>query len=178
MKDEILHSALQLAEREGWDQVSTRRITKEFGYTTSAIYYYLGSKDHLLVELQRQGFRQLRAVMQAAANQHPANNPAQLQAISLAFWVFAFAHRTLYELMFGLAPVTCKGDAGTEILEAGEVVQAVLRRLSSADPMDLFLHWWALATGFVGIGLTVPVDRQAHVQGLFAAGISQFIQAL
>lgn len=178
MKDEILQSALLLAEREGWDQVSTRRITKEFGYTSSAIYYYLGSKDHLLVELQRQGFRQLGAVMAAAATQFSADAPAQLQAVSRAFWAFAFAHRSLYELMFGLAPVACKGDAGAEIRAAGEVVQTILRALSSANPLDLFFHWWALATGFVSIALSVPAARRDHIHMLFLEGVTRFRQTL
>lgn len=178
MKEEILQSALQIAQRDGWNQVTTRRITKEFGYTTSAIYYYLGGKDELLTELQRQGFTQLKTRMQSAANAYPDKPEAQLMAISSAFWEFAHTNRSLYELMFGLAAVTCNGLSTGEVQQAGAVVQNVLGKLSSAPVMSLFLNWWALVSGFVAISFSSSGEWGRHVPESFLAGVDRFIESI
>ncbi len=178
MKDEILKSALLIAERDGWEQVTTRRITKEFGYSTSAIYHYLGGKGDLLTELQCRGFEQLRTHTQTAADRFPTDAAAQLRAVSEAFWGFAHQHRPLYELLLGLAAVPCKGPSGEEMRKAGAVIQAILKQLSDADTSGLFMNWWALASGFVAISFGATEAMRPFVYQSFQVGIDRFIKSL
>ena len=178
MKDEILKSALLIAQRDGWQQVTTRRITNEFGYTTSAIYHYLGGKADLLTELQRQGFAQLKMQIQLAADQFSGNPPAQLWAVSEAFWQFAHQNRALYELLFGLAPVSCKGLSGEEMRQAGAKIQQILGELSGGNPGSLFMNWWALASGFVAISFGIDETIKPFVYQAFQEGIKRFKMSL
>lgn len=178
MKQEIIQSALQIAQREGWSQVTTRRITKEFGYTTSAIYHYLGGKDQLLTELQRQGFIQLKEVIQAVVA-HCLDDPKkQLRAVSVAFWEFAHHNRALYQLMFGLASVSCQGSSDAEVHQAGHTVQKVLSQLSKAPVMGLFLNWWALVSGFVAISFASSSLQGDQLFNAFRDSVDRFIESL
>jgi AcrR family transcriptional regulator len=46
--DEIVAAAIELADAEGLDAVSMRRLAERFGVTTMALYRYVPSKDDLL----------------------------------------------------------------------------------------------------------------------------------
>lgn len=178
MKEEIMKSALLIAQRDGWQQVTTRRITNEFGYTTSAIYHYLGGKADLLTALQRQGFAQLKAHIQGAAGQFSGDPAAQLMAVSEAFWQFAHQNRPLYELLFGLAPVSCKSPSGEEMRQAGAEIQQILAQLSANNPGSLFMNWWALASGFVAISFGIDEAIKPFVYQAFLESINRFKSSL
>jgi AcrR family transcriptional regulator len=47
-RDEIAAAALSIADREGFDAVSMRRLARELGAGTMSLYHYLRTKDDLL----------------------------------------------------------------------------------------------------------------------------------
>lgn len=177
LKDEILACALQLAQEEGWENVTTRRITGKFGYSTSAIYYHIGSKEGILIELQKQGFLMLRDEMKLAAEKYSVTPESRLIAVSIAFWEFAHRHRPLYELMFGLANVSCDSQSGDEIRQAGKVVQDVLAHFPEKNVFSLFTNWWALVQGFVCISFAGS-SADDRLFGVFKEGLQRYIKAI
>lgn len=47
-RDAIVERALEIADAEGLDAISVRRISKEFGVTPMALYWHVQNKDELL----------------------------------------------------------------------------------------------------------------------------------
>lgn len=47
-RDAVVRAALELADAEGFDRVSMRRVSQSLGVTPMAIYHYLPGKDALL----------------------------------------------------------------------------------------------------------------------------------
>src|SRR5690242_14633873 len=77
--DEILRTAIALADAEGLAAVSTRAIATRFGKTAMALYPYVGSKEQLLALMQDH-----------ACALPPWNDPATTLAADLEAWALAF----------------------------------------------------------------------------------------
>src|SRR5579862_9198254 len=103
MKEEnrknILMASLDIVKEEGWQALSMRKIADKIEYTAPIIYEYYANKDAILLELTKKGFEMLANKMKTAAAKY--SEPAdQIEAMWLAYWNFAFAHKEYYQLMF------------------------------------------------------------------------------
>jgi AcrR family transcriptional regulator len=61
LKQSILRVARNIAEHEGWDKVTIRRIADEIEYTPPTIYEFFKNKEDLLDELAKEGSSELYA---------------------------------------------------------------------------------------------------------------------
>lgn len=104
VRQAILDAALEIAAREGWHAVTTRKIAEKIEYSLPTLYEHFKSKAAVLEELNRSGHRQLLAALQAARARSatPADGARE---IALAYCEFAWRHRELYEVMHGLSGV-------------------------------------------------------------------------
>jgi AcrR family transcriptional regulator len=80
----ILDAARELFVREGYNNVSIRKIAERIEYSPAAIYSYFPSKDDIFFELAEEGFRLL-------GDPPPADRPdfaalAPLDRIRAVFW--------------------------------------------------------------------------------------------
>jgi AcrR family transcriptional regulator len=105
MRQSILMAALEIASKEGWQAVTTRKVADRIEYSQPTIYEYFENKEAILLALLRYGYEQLVMVMQAAFDS--TDDPeARLLAMSEAYWDFAFRSPELYQLMHGLAGIS------------------------------------------------------------------------
>lgn len=177
IRKEILQVARQLALEEGWANVSTRRIADKIEYSTTKIYQEFGSKDEILIELQKMGFRELRQRFENA--QSKAKDPEkQLMHVSLAQWQFAKENPELYQVMFGLGGAVCAGDPPVEIREAGKIVMEILSNLTASYQWGHFVHWWALLHGFVSLDMLNQNGLNWQVGDSLEESIKRFIAGL
>jgi TetR/AcrR family transcriptional regulator, tetracycline repressor protein len=97
-RDAIVQRALAIADKEGLEAVTIRRIAQDFDVTPMALYWHVRNKDELLAAMGDSFFdgisaglpypgswdRQLRAVIQvliAALRHHPAAAPLALPRV-------------------------------------------------------------------------------------------------
>jgi AcrR family transcriptional regulator len=107
VRSAILDTAWQLVKKEGWQQLSIRKIADAIEYSVPVIYDHFDNKEAILLEIGKQGFQLLSKRMQQARDKH--KDPAeQLKAIADAYWSFAFKNREYYQLMFGLGMPCCE----------------------------------------------------------------------
>lgn len=171
LRRRILTAAREVAVREGWHAVTIRKIAGRVEYSAPAIYEYFDSKEALLVELAREGFRLLAAELRAAATavQRPE---ARLLALANAYWDFAWKHPELYQVMHGLGGVPF--GPGTSSLEAVEVVTTTrgfveeVLRASGAVGADVDVATNLLLAnlhGLISLAMAgrIPGDRQRGV---------------
>lgn len=95
----IIDVARELAETEGWDAVTTRRLAERVEYSQPVLYSHFQGKDAIVRAVATQGFGELGGEMRAARTAHrkPA---AAMRALADAYLGFARSRPALYDAMF------------------------------------------------------------------------------
>ncbi|MEU6539424.1 TetR/AcrR family transcriptional regulator [Streptomyces sp. NPDC047000] len=99
--DLILAVARELAEAEGWEAVTTRRLAERVEYSQPVLYSHFKGKDAIVAAVAEEGFAELaeslRHARQAAGGREPVTG---LRALCRAYLRFAVDHPALYQAMF------------------------------------------------------------------------------
>jgi len=92
----LLAAGERLAEREGVDALSVRRLANEVGTTTRAVYSLFGSMDGFVVALGARAFELLGGAVAALAD---TKDPvSDLVAAGLVFREFSLSHPSLFRI--------------------------------------------------------------------------------
>ena len=121
-RDAILDRALALADAEGVDAVSVRRLARELGVTPMALYWHVDDKSALLHAL---GDRLLGGLDLAVHQRVPWTE--QLRAFVVSFTAVLRAHPSA-AVLIGSLPTPASENA----LRATEVALDILRRAGFA----------------------------------------------
>ncbi|HEY4465750.1 MAG TPA: TetR/AcrR family transcriptional regulator [Streptosporangiaceae bacterium] len=95
----IIKAARELAEAEGWDAVTTRRLAAEIDYSQPVLYSHFKGKDAIMTAVAMEGFTELAGELRAAADSAPGPRAA-LAATAAAYAAFAERQPALYDAMF------------------------------------------------------------------------------
>ncbi|MET7329423.1 TetR/AcrR family transcriptional regulator [Nonomuraea sp. NPDC005650] len=97
----IITAARELAESEGWDAVTTRRLSERVEYSQPVLYSHFKGKDAIVRAVAIEGFVELASKLRAARTSAAGGDPKEvLRRVSTAYLDFARTHRALYEAMF------------------------------------------------------------------------------
>ncbi|MET8307353.1 TetR/AcrR family transcriptional regulator [Micromonospora sp. NPDC005173] len=97
----IVTAARELAEAEGWEAVTTRRLAERVEYSQPVLYSHFNGKDAIVSAVAIDGFSELAAHLRRA--QQAAPEPGQaLRAVCRAYLEFATERPALYQAMFVL----------------------------------------------------------------------------
>ena len=97
----IVSAARELAEAEGWESVTTRRLADRIEYSQPVLYSHFEGKDAIVSAVALEGFGELATILHNA--RESADSPdAEPQAVARAYMEFARANPALYEAMFSL----------------------------------------------------------------------------
>jgi len=95
----ILSTARRLAEAEGWEAVTTRRLSTEIEYSQPVLYKHFSGLDQIAEALAIDGFGELADLLHTArVNAKTAE--CSLTPVAHAYLDFAHANPALYEAMF------------------------------------------------------------------------------
>lgn len=95
----IITAARELAETEGWEAVTTRRLAERVEYSQPVLYSHFNGKDAIVSAVALDGFSQLAAHLRRA--RQAAAEPGQaLRAVCRAYLEFATERPALYQAMF------------------------------------------------------------------------------
>ena len=97
----IVNAARELAEAEGWESVTTRRLADRIEYSQPVLYSHFEGKDAIVTAVAVEGFGELAGLL-ADARRMAASPDAQPRAVASAYLEFARANPALYEAMFSL----------------------------------------------------------------------------
>jgi AcrR family transcriptional regulator len=156
----ILDAALQIVKSEGWQALSMRKIADLIEYTAPIIYEYFANKEAILVELTRKGYLLLAKELREAKAKHEKAD-AQLEAMWVAYWNFAFANKELYQIMFGVT-TTCSCALVNELPEAElpwELFSTAIGELMQITDMDSdvictkYYTFWSVVHGLISINI-------------------------
>ena len=95
----IITAARELAETEGWEAVTTRRLAERVEYSQPVLYSHFNGKDAIVSAVALDGFSELAAHLRRARQAAPEPGQA-LRAVCRAYLEFATERPALYQAMF------------------------------------------------------------------------------
>jgi AcrR family transcriptional regulator len=148
----IIAAARQLAEAEGWDAVTTRRLADAIEYSQPVLYSHFQNRDAIIEGVAVQGFAELAAAMGAARRQAAEPTTAML-ALARAYLAFAQANPALYHAMFTLADITFAQPETPAPARAGfaELSQALAPLAGDRDLETLAEITWSTLHGLAAL---------------------------
>jgi AcrR family transcriptional regulator len=151
----IVATARALAEREGWDAVTTRRLSAEIEYSQPVLYKHFASMEDVVDAVAVEGFGELAESLRTARG--GAGGPeAVLSRVAHAYSRFAAENPALYDAMF--TRTTRLRFGGTEETPAqlkaafAELHEAVSGVLGGPDSESLTEVMWAALHGLTSLG--------------------------
>ena len=99
--ERILVAARELAEAEGWDAVTTRRLAGLIEYSQPVLYSHFKGKADIMAAVATRGFEELATRLKMATS-NGADAPNALRNVCAAYLDFAQSRPVVYEAMFVL----------------------------------------------------------------------------
>ncbi|WP_147942428.1 TetR/AcrR family transcriptional regulator [Microbispora sp. CSR-4] len=171
----IIRAARELAEAEGWDAVTTRRLAERVEYSQPVLYSHFKGKDAIMAAVAVEGCAdlavELRAARTAAADAHRA-----IADVGAAYVAFADRHPALYDVMFNqIVALPWATPEAPPALQAafGELAEAVRPHARGDDLGALTETFWAGLHGLVTLMRGGRLPRQLHERRL-ALFLSRF----
>ena len=160
--DQIVAAARDLAEAEGWEAVTTRRLAELVEYSQPVLYSHFDGKAAIVRAVAIEGFAELATRLHQARS--AIDEPAQsLRAVCGAYLTFAAQRPSLYQAMFVL-PIDV--EFGSEATPAalrsafGEFVGA-LKPFDTHPDIRAEVTWAALhGLAVLGRGGRIPAEGQ------------------
>lgn len=100
LKTELIQATLKAIENRGQVEFNLREIAKACGVSVAAVYRHFASKNQLLIELAGLGFEALAQTYRAIMTQTDTAKPERLQALGMAYVIFAIENEGLFRIMF------------------------------------------------------------------------------
>ncbi|MFI7544164.1 TetR/AcrR family transcriptional regulator [Actinoplanes sp. NPDC049599] len=150
----ILRSARELAEAEGWEAVTTRRLADRVEYSQPVLYSHFAGKDAIVAAVAVEGFAELAAELRTA-RAGAGRADAALRAVADSYVEFARTHPALYDAMFA-QPVGLTFGTGESPAAAREAFDelrtALLSVVAGHDLESLTEVFWSSLHGLVSLG--------------------------
>jgi AcrR family transcriptional regulator len=166
----IVATARELAEQQGWDAVTTRRLAERIEYSQPVLYSHFRGKREIIGAVALEGAAEMAAALRTATSAAAGPRP-RVTALARAYLDFAEHNPAVYDAMFrldgGLAfahedtPEPLK-DAFAALLESlGEVAG------DGVQPALFTELFWAALHGLATLtraGRLPPGDAERRVE--------------
>jgi AcrR family transcriptional regulator len=164
----ITTTARKIAEAEGWDAVTTRRLSAEIEYSQPVLYNHFAGMDGIVASVAVQGFAELGAAL-AAARSEATDGRDALARVAHAFVGFARDNPALFDAMFTRATTLpfAADDTPPELNNAFDELRAAVELIAGErDPDTLAEVVWAALHGLITLdrdGRLRPDFRDARI---------------
>ncbi len=180
----ILDAALQIVKNDGWPALSMRKIADVIEYTAPTIYEYFSNKEAILLELTRQGYIILGRKIKIAKDRETTYE-AQLEAMWIAYWNFAFEETELYRVMYGVDTSCCELQKTMPEAEyATDLIYDVIEQMITVDPKPedvvclKYYTFWSVIHGLISINLVQKGRSEEINQQILKSAIQAIIASI
>lgn len=160
----IVATARLIAEHEGWDAVTIRRLADEIEYSQPVLYSHFENRDAIVAAVAIEGFREIATAIQKASRGSTKRGKA-LEKVATAYLSFAQKNPALYEAMFTLPTGLrfAKEDTKLELHAAFDALAAVVMP-AHADVGAATETFWAALHGLVELERSGRIRPSAHAE--------------
>lgn len=178
----LIDAAAAVLAAEGPHAVTTRRVAREVGTSTTAIYSLLGSKQEMFRAMYVEGFQRLADRQRALP---VTDDPlADLRAMGRTYFENGLANPHLYDVMFH-RPVQDFAPEEEDVAFALSTLQdlvAVVERAVGAgrlhgDAAEIGTDLWAMVHGVTSLtiaGMLDPDSAPEHLDRMMAAAVAGY----
>lgn len=160
----IITTARDLAEAEGWDAVTTRRLAELIEYSQPVLYSHFKGKHAIMAAVAVEGFTEIAARLRAARTKAPAARVA-LAAVISAYVDFAEQRPALYDAMFIHAVDLhfAHPETPAALREAFDELREAVRPFTGDDDLDVHTEvLWGSLHGLVTLMRGERLPRETH----------------
>ncbi|WP_282688654.1 MULTISPECIES: TetR/AcrR family transcriptional regulator [unclassified Streptomyces] len=97
----IVATARELAEQQGWDAVTTRRLAERIEYSQPVLYSHFRGKREIIGAVALEGATEMAAALRAATSAVDGHH-ARVAALAHAYLEFAERNPAVYDALFQL----------------------------------------------------------------------------
>jgi AcrR family transcriptional regulator len=166
LRQALIDAAVELIEESGVPALTLREVARRVGVTHAAPQRHFADRAALVAAVAEQGFRGLRAHIEALRAGAPGRDAAQrLRALGVAYIEYGLAHPAHLRVMF--SPEVADKSRHPELAAAAQQVHATLvdqivagqraGAIASGDPDQLSFAAWSMVHGCA----VLLVDGQA-----------------
>ncbi|OBF47160.1 TetR family transcriptional regulator [Mycobacterium sp. 852002-50816_SCH5313054-b] len=152
----IVGTARKLAETEGWEAVTTRRLSTEIEYSQPVLYKHFAGMEQIADAVALDGFAELADVIRAARSDTDAASDT-LTRVAHAYLDFARDNPAVYDAMFTRTTTLrfAAEDTPPQLVAAFAALhQAVGMAADEQDTDTLTEVFWAALHGLVTLART------------------------
>ncbi|MTD55573.1 TetR/AcrR family transcriptional regulator [Amycolatopsis pithecellobii] len=171
----ITATARTLAENEGWDAVTTRRLSAEIEYSQPVLYKHFGSMEDIVEAVALEGMGELAETLRAA-RRSSATPDDEVGRVAAAFSDFAATNPALYDAMFTRPTRLPFGaeDIPAPLTDAFGELRGAVDTIAAARDVDTLTEvFWAALHGLVMLGRTERLRPEHHADRIEAL-VAQF----
>lgn len=163
-ENRIVTSARAIAESEGWDAVTLRRLAKEIEYSQPVLYSHFENRDAIVAAVALQGFREIAEALREAVHGSMDQKDA-VEKAAMSYLGFALRHPAVYDAMFTLPTDLRFAEAETkpELQAAFEALAAVVTPFC-ADVEVATETFWAALHGLAELDRSGRIRPSARVE--------------
>lgn len=150
----IITTARQLAEAEGWDAVTTRRLSAQIEYSQPVLYKHFAGMDQLADAVALDGFGELADAIRDARVGTVGDS---LAAVAHAYLDFARDNPAVYDAMFARATALrfAAEDTPPQLKAAFAELRSAVGLLGNEQDADTLTEvFWAALHGLVTLSRT------------------------
>ena len=173
----IVTTARRIAEAEGWDAVTTRRLSAEIEYSQPVLYKHFSNMEAIAQRIAVEGFRELAESLRDATV--GATEPEHaFRRIAHAYIDFAVANPAVYDAMFTRATTLhfAASDTPTEVSAAFFELRDVVMVKDPVDADTATETLWAALHGLATLGRSGRL-RDGHQSERVDFLVKQFVAA-
>ena len=159
----VVEVATALLQDEGREACTLRRVAAEAGMSRSTPYTYFSDKEALIDAVRAAALHALSDHCEAAVAS-ASDLAGRVSALGRAYLEFAFAHASLYDLIFEAYTPGAEHQAAAaryRALAAGPLGEARSAGLSTLPPERLGSVLWAATHGLIALRRAGKVDEAA-----------------
>lgn len=144
----ILRTARDLAEAEGWDAVTTRRLAEAVDYSQPVLYGHFKNMDAIADAVALEGIEELTEVFRAARSSAKDDRDG-LRTLAHAYLDYADQHPAVYEAMFVRRTDLRFGaaDSLSALKNAFDEIRAAVDPFTTGDAETLTEVFWSSLHG-------------------------------
>lgn len=167
----IVSAARELAEAEGWEAVTTRKLAEKVDYSQPVLYSHFKNMDAIASAVALQGFEELAAALtrgseSRARRKNGGEGRARLRRLADAYLDFAQEHPALYQAMFvRQSELTfAVGEIPASLRAGFEVFRAAVAPYAEDDAETLTELFWSSLHGLATLqaGRRLRPDHQEN----------------
>ncbi|WP_433463099.1 TetR/AcrR family transcriptional regulator [Spirillospora sp. CA-128828] len=160
----IIRAARELAEKEGWDAVTTRRLAAEIEYSQPVLYSHFKGKDAIMAAVAVEGFAEIAAELRKART--ASTDPSRALAdVATAYTEFAERRPALYDVMFTKAVDLpfASPEAPAALQESFGELRETVRPLAGDDDLEALTEtFWSGLHGMLTLMRDGRLRREQH----------------